>query len=472
MNRQQRRARAKQITAAGVSIAVCTRGEMASTFVHSLVQFIAWDTAHHHRFLGHGAWSLARVGTGSLPEGRNEHVERFLAGPVEWLMFIDDDMGFEPDAIEHLIEAADPDERPIVGGLCFTHRGNVPGNGIGWTPEVYPTVYDWLDDGERSGFVPRLHVPRDTVIPVAATGAAFLLIHRSVLERMRDRYGPTWFTPTVTPDQRALSEDFSFCVRANAVDVPIYVHTGVVTSHRKEAFLDAQYLAPAFGDQTIPPPATAILIPTYGRADKLAHVVADVHENTPELHHVYVIAESDDTATIEAAEKLDCTLIVNERSPSYAGAINTGVNKTSEPLIFCAADDLHFHPGWLTTAAAQMVGPIRVVGTNDLFNPAVLARQHATHFLVDRRYITDPGGVADQDPGVLLYEGYDHNYCDTEFIATARARLVFRPCLQSIVEHLHPLAGKADQDATYERGFRDYDGDAKRYAAREHLWAA
>ena len=31
-------------------------------------------------------------------------------------------MGFAPDTINRLLEAADPVERPVVGGLCFTQR--------------------------------------------------------------------------------------------------------------------------------------------------------------------------------------------------------------------------------------------------------------------------------------------------------------------------------------------------------------
>ena len=66
--------------------------------------------------------------------------------------------------------------------------------------------------------------------------------------------------------------------------------------------------------------------------------------------------------------------------------------------MFAGADDLNFHPGWDTAALAVMDGWVQVVGTNDLLNPYVTAGLHATHYLVDRRYLDDVGGVVDQGP--------------------------------------------------------------------------
>ncbi len=99
-------------------------------------------------------------------------------------------------------------------------------------------------------------------------------------------------------------------------------------------------------------------------------------------------------------------------------------------------------------ALAQMRDPVQVVGTNDLLNTDVLQGTHATHYLIDRRYIDQAGGVPGAPPGIVLFEGYGHNFTDTEFIAVARARGVFAPCLASVVEHVHFFAGKAEPRGT------------------------
>ena len=165
----------------------------------------------------------------------------------------------------------------------------------------------------------------------------------------------------------------------------------------------------------------AVLIPTFQRPHRLWEVAENALQSSPDVV-VYFVVEADDAGTMEMIPSnpfSNVNFIYNERSRNYAGAINTGVHRTTEPLVFAGADDLNFHGGWLEIATAQMIDPIKVVGTNDLANPDVLAGSHATHYLVARDYATN--GVVDE-PGPMLHEGYNHNWTDTEFIATAREK--------------------------------------------------
>jgi hypothetical protein len=201
----------------------------------------------------------------------------------------------------------------------------------------------------------------------------------------------------------------------------------------------------------------------------LWEVAENALQSSPDVI-VYFVVEPDDTGTMEMIGTnpfRNVNFIYNERSRNYAGAINTGVQRTTEPLVFAGADDLNFHAGWLEVAEAKMVDPIKVVGTNDLGNPYVLAGDHATHYLVARDYATN--GVVDQ-PGLMLYEGYDHNWTDTEFVETARHRGVFAPCLESVVEHRHWAWGKASMDETYNKGCRNERVDQMHFLERRALW--
>jgi hypothetical protein len=213
----------------------------------------------------------------------------------------------------------------------------------------------------------------------------------------------------------------------------------------------------------------AVLIPTFQRPHRLWEVAENALQSSPNVV-VYFVVEADDAGTMEMIPTnpfRNVNFIYNERSRNYAGAINTGVHRTTEPLVFAGADDLNFHGGWLEIATAQMVDPIKVVGTNDLANPDVLAGSHATHYLVARDYATN--GVIDE-PGLMLHEGYNHNWTDTEFIATARHRGAFTPCLASVVEHNHWCWGKASIDETYNKGSRTEPADRVRFLERQHLW--
>jgi len=215
-----------------------------------------------------------------------------------------------------------------------------------------------------------------------------------------------------------------------------------------------------------------VLVPTIGRADRLAAVAANIHAATDAEHRVVFIVECEDEASDDAATATGDTVILNRHAPNYAGAIQTGYEATDGEYLFCGSDDLRFHHGWDRHAIATMeaLPHLRVVGTNDLLNPYVQAGTHATHSLVARRYLDEVGGVIDAGPGSFLHEGYDHQFTDTEFIGTAKARAVFAPCMDSIVEHMHFLAGKSDHDATYERAYAELAADEATYMARRELW--
>lgn len=205
----------------------------------------------------------------------------------------------------------------------------------------------------------------------------------------------------------------------------------------------------------------AILLPTYGRKDRLADVVENAVVSSDRLT-VYLLMEPDEADDYPPA----VTMTRPEGFGNYAVAINYGYRETTEPYLFAAADDLNFHPGWLEAAMAKMVDEIQVVGTNDLGNVEVLAGEHSTHYLVDRRYLDDIGGCYDLGPGSFMPEVYDHNWTDREFVATATKRGVWTPCLESKVEHMHYLFQKASFDQTYARSFANENEDRDIYRQR------
>ena len=149
-------------------------------------------------------------------------------------------MGFAADTLERLVAAADPLERPVVGALCFAHKTDGRADHYGIRYRSCPTVYDFVELPDKVGFVPRLDYERDTIVACSATGGACVLIHRTVLEQIRDRYGPVWFDPITHPKgPTKFSEDLSFFVRVAGVGFPVHVHTGITTTHDKGGvFLD------------------------------------------------------------------------------------------------------------------------------------------------------------------------------------------------------------------------------------------
>lgn len=220
-----------------------------------------------------------------------------------------------------------------------------------------------------------------------------------------------------------------------------------------------------------------IVIPSYGRPGAAFRAYQSVVASTVAGYRVNIVVEEEQ---FEAYRRVfgssigtDFTIWENERTRSYAGAVNTFLDQSTQTrYVFLGADDVRFHRYWDVTAIKTMnaLPNVKVVGTNDLLNEYVLKGWHATHYLIDRDYLDSPGGVVDGQAGHALFEGYSHNFTDTEFVGTAKARAAFAPCLDSVVEHLHWQAGKSVKDATSEKAYADYDQDFALYESRKHLW--
>ena len=180
--------------------------------------------------------SVIAVGSGpNISTARNMVARSFLEDQAApWLFMADTDMWFPADTADRLIAAAHPEKRPVVGGLCYSQNTD---NGGG---EPYSTMYELAEspDGEIC-FVRYKKWPDDTVVQVAATGAACLLIHRDALlameKRAADRAAP-WFRESVA-GSALIGEDLTFCLRLGAAGIPVHVHTGVKAGHMKTTML-------------------------------------------------------------------------------------------------------------------------------------------------------------------------------------------------------------------------------------------
>lgn len=171
----------------------------------------------------------------NISTARNKIVNDFLSRQkAPWLLMVDTDMAWAPDALDRLIEAADPLERPLTGALCYSQDTG---------GDCHPTMYELVENGDGvPGFIRYHPGPDDSVVQVSATGAAFLLMHRAALKHIaavsKDPAAP-WFRETALPGAplSLMGEDMTFCLRAGAAGIPVHVHTGVQVGHVKPVML-------------------------------------------------------------------------------------------------------------------------------------------------------------------------------------------------------------------------------------------
>lgn len=213
------------------------------------------------------------------------------------------------------------------------------------------------------------------------------------------------------------------------------------------------------------PVRCVVIVPMLGRGHLMDRLRVSLADSTDRARILWVVTSGD----FDVLDHLggDARVIVPPKSRGdYAHKVNAGVLASDEPLILTAAIDLHFHEGWLEAAERMLNESTQVVGTNDLANPRT-ADGHSTHTLVTREYVGR--GLIDGRPG-LLCEDYIHEYVDDEMIGTARKRGVYAHAVDSVVEHLHPMVGKAEWDDTYRGMKRRMRIDRGLYNRRRQLW--
>jgi hypothetical protein len=172
------------------------------------------------------------VGSSNLPRARNELVARFLASDCTDMIFIDDDMGWDPLAILRLVAS----DKSVIAGVG---RKRVD------KPNSDPNV--WCVHLESSA---EHAIVQDAMgaVEVKAVGTAFMKIERSVFEKMIVAH-PEWkrdghdgmseavkanyyqFFRFDPDDTMELGEDFVFCKRWRDIGGSIWIDPTIWLAH-------------------------------------------------------------------------------------------------------------------------------------------------------------------------------------------------------------------------------------------------
>lgn len=212
-----------------------------------------------------------------------------------------------------------------------------------------------------------------------------------------------------------------------------------------------------------------VLIPVLGRPSLIEPLVNNIYDTAPTVSILFLTTPEDEEGTaavVKSGERYQP--VIKKPRGDYARKINTGYKITKEPVLFMGATDLVFHPGWLENGLAELNNNIQCVGTNDLGNPRVISGKHSTHSFVTRHYVKKYGLI--DGPGKILFEGYPHEYCDDEFVWTAKARKMYKFSRNSVVEHMHPAWGKAEWDDSYRECDNRLELGNRIFRRRVRLW--
>lgn len=165
---------------------------------------------------------LAAVNAGQglyIEDNRHFIARRFLnEHTAPWLLMVDSDIEFGADLLDQMLAAAHTSGAKVLAG-------NVP-------LDVFPNVA-YLAMPQPGVFAPLKMLPPEKVFEVDAAATAIMLIHRDVLQAIREREGECWFYRHKVEVEDSggypyrqflnLGEDISFCLRARDAGFPPFV---------------------------------------------------------------------------------------------------------------------------------------------------------------------------------------------------------------------------------------------------------
>lgn len=215
-----------------VSIGACDPGTVNAAWAYNMIQLVQVRDDRLGPFV--------RIkGSGLLSKLRNRVVAGFLDNTKsDWLLMIDTDEQLSVQTFDKLIQAAHDKERPVVSGLVFAafdaHKN------------LYPKPVPAIFAESEAGFLPLYKYDKDSIFEIEACGTGCLLIHRSVLEKMREAADPNqgdnwcWFWDGPINGEW-ISEDLLFSRRIRQLGFPIHVHTGAILPHQKSYWLSEEH---------------------------------------------------------------------------------------------------------------------------------------------------------------------------------------------------------------------------------------
>jgi len=180
--------------------------------------------------------SIVGVGNISLlTRSRNIMVKNFLdETDAQWLLMIDSDEQLPLSAFDALVSTAHEVDRPFVAALVFA--AFFEGDSLRPVPVIYRNTPD-------RGLQPWDDYTKDAVVEIDASGTGCILLHRRLLEKMRETANHNqgtdwcWFQDGAI-EGRWFSEDLLFCRRVAALGFPMVANTSAVLPHKKSFWLD------------------------------------------------------------------------------------------------------------------------------------------------------------------------------------------------------------------------------------------
>jgi GT2 family glycosyltransferase len=211
-----------------IAIGWCDNGLTEGMFSHGLA-----ETALHGRMSEMNITHILRVGGNQLPRQRQDLFNVWAdTAKTDWLLWVDSDIVLNLEILTKLLIAADEKNRPVVSGIYFIDR-----SGTFKTPT--PTIF--YDKGEYD--IQPIHpLPHDKIIKVDICGMGLMLMHKSVIEKLRTTINEqSFFNEVGKSNGSFIGEDVTFCRNLKKANVEIFATTSAIATHIKKINIDEEF---------------------------------------------------------------------------------------------------------------------------------------------------------------------------------------------------------------------------------------
>ena len=177
---------------------------------------------------------FARAQGIQIAKQRQGMINAWLDSDIDWMLLVDSDVALTPELVLGLWETAHVNNLKVLSGVYYTL----------WVPEAtpipvpVPAVFSYTEKGS----IPMHPLPENQIIQADYIGLGLVLIHRSTIETLKEKFPDgIFFAEYFGPNGEFSSEDYQFCKKLNEAGIPILVHTGLVAQHMKRIAIDKQY---------------------------------------------------------------------------------------------------------------------------------------------------------------------------------------------------------------------------------------
>jgi hypothetical protein len=211
-----------------LSIAWCDNGSVDSLFMGGMVNALL-----NLENIGIKRGSVHNIIGNQIHKQRQHLIDEWERTGHDWLLWVDSDVVINKEIVQLLWETADKDTKPVVCGIYFVSPNpNFPL----MTP--VPCVFTY-DNGYNTPIHP---LPANKVIQIDVAGLGLCLMHKSVIEKLKEPYKGIYFDVTISKDEMEnKGEDVSFFLKLKEQGIPVYAHTAALAQHIKRFVFDHNY---------------------------------------------------------------------------------------------------------------------------------------------------------------------------------------------------------------------------------------